>query len=99
MSNILVTGGSGFIGSNLVKGLLKSGHKVRVFDNNFRGKMENLESFKEQIDFIEGDIRNIDQIKLSLEGIDTVYHLAYINGTQYFYVNPKLVLEVGLKGT
>ena len=98
MTNVLVTGGTGFIGSNLVLELVKRGYNVRVFDNNFRGKLDNLESVKEKVEFVEGDIRNLNDVKRAVSGMEVVYHLAFINGTEYFYKLPELVLEVGVKG-
>lgn len=98
MKRYLVTGGSGFIGSALVKSLLKSGHSVRVFDNNSRGNLRRLESVINEIEFIEGDIRNFTEFEGACEGIDSICHLAYVNGTKFFYENPDLVLDVGVKG-
>ncbi len=94
----LVTGGSGFIGSALVKKLLDEGHSVRVFDNNSRGNLRRLEDIINEIEFVEGDIRDLDQVNKACKGIDSVCHLAFINGTKYFYELPELVLEVGVKG-
>ena len=98
MTKILVTGGTGFIGSNLVRILLEQGHFVRVFDNNFRGKIQNLPENNPNIEFCEGDIRNFSDVKNAVFGIHTIYHLAFINGTRNFYEKPDLVLDVGLKG-
>ena len=94
----LVTGGSGFIGSALVKKLLDEGNSVRVFDNNSRGNLRRLEAFIDQIEFIEGDIRDLEQVNKACKGVDSVCHLAFINGTKFFYEVPELVLEVGVKG-
>jgi len=96
--NYLVTGGSGFIGSALVIQLLSEGHSVRVFDNNSRGNLRRLESVINDIEFIEGDIRDPDQVMSACKGIDSVCHLAFVNGTRFFYEKPELVLEVGVKG-
>ena len=98
MKKYLVTGGSGFIGSALVKGLLKQGNYVRVFDNNSRGNLRRLDDVIDNIDFVKGDIRNISDCEKACEGIDSVCHLAFVNGTEYFYEKPELVLEVGVKG-
>jgi nucleoside-diphosphate-sugar epimerase len=98
MTRVLVTGGSGFIGSNLVTALVRRGYDVRVFDNNFRGKEGNLRSVWDQIEFIKGDIRDPVQVSNATKGVDVVYHLAFINGTEFFYKYPELVLEVGIKG-
>ena len=94
----LVTGGSGFIGSALVRKILDEGHSVRVFDNNSRGNLRRLNDILDKIEFIEGDIRDLDQVNKACNGIDSVCHLAFVNGTRFFYELPELVLEVGVKG-
>jgi len=98
LDKVLITGGSGFIGSYLTKTLVSLGFHVKVFDNNFRGNFKKLYKFKNNIDLINGDIRNIKEINKALKNIDTVFHLASINGTDLFYKKPNLVLEVGVKG-
>ena len=100
MTNFLVTGGTGFLGSYLVKSLIKNNNRVTVFDNNFRGKLANIENIEniENLKFIEGDIRNLKDISKAIDNIDVIYHLAFINGTKTFYENPVLVLDVGIKG-
>jgi nucleoside-diphosphate-sugar epimerase len=98
MKRILVTGGSGFIGSGLVKRLVQDGYPVRVFDNNSRGSKTKLGTFLKEIDFVEGDIRNFDEVDKACKGVDILFHLAFINGTKYFYEIPEKVLEVGVKG-
>jgi nucleoside-diphosphate-sugar epimerase len=95
----LVTGGTGFIGSNITKMLLKQGHKVYIFDNNFRGKLSRIEKFKNKnLRFFKGDIRNYQQLYKAFKNVDAVIHLAYINGTKFFYTQPTLVLDVAIKG-
>lgn len=95
---ILVTGGSGFIGSAIVKALVKKGNKVRVLDNESRGNSKRLDDIKGDFEMIVGDIRDPKVVERSCENIDLVIHLAYINGTEFFYTKPELVLEVGVKG-
>ena len=99
MANILVTGGAGFIGSHLIRKLIKDGNEVRVFDNCWRFGKRNLDDILNKIDFIEADIRDFNKVKEAMQDIDTVYHLATILGTSYFYTRPCLVLDVGLVGT
>jgi nucleoside-diphosphate-sugar epimerase len=98
MKKYLVTGGTGFIGSALVKRLVKEGNFVRVLDNNIRGSIEKLGDTYDSIEFIQGDIRDTETVRKACEGMDSVAHLAYINGTEYFYKMPELVLDVGVRG-
>ena len=95
---ILVTGGSGFIGSALVKALVKDGHAVRVLDDNSRGAPRRLAEVQKDIEFIAGDIRDAGAVQAAARGIDEVHHLAFVNGTEFFYSAPELVLDVGVKG-
>lgn len=96
--NYLVTGGTGFIGAGICKMLLKLGHKVTILDNNSRGKISRLFKIKKKIKFIKGDIRDKKKVFNSLKNIDAVIHLAYINGTKFFYEEPDLILDVAVKG-
>lgn len=95
---ILVTGGTGFIGSALVKALVNDGNRVRVLDNQSRGSTARLISIKGQFEIVVGDIRNPNIVEKACRGMDSVVHLAYINGTEFFYTKPELVLEVAVKG-
>jgi nucleoside-diphosphate-sugar epimerase len=95
---ILVTGGSGFIGAALVAALVKAGHRVRVLDDNSRGSPRRLTQIEKEIEFIVGDIRNAAAVERAAAGIDEVHHLAFINGTEFFYTQPELVLDVGVRG-
>jgi nucleoside-diphosphate-sugar epimerase len=98
MARILVTGGSGFIGSALVKALLKDGNAVRVLDDNSRGALRRLADVQKAIEFVAGDIRDAATVHAAVHGVDEVHHLAFVNGTEFFYSAPELVLDVGVKG-
>ena len=97
-AKILVTGGSGFIGSALVKALLRAGNSVRVFDDNSRGHPRRLADVKNDIEFVAGDIRDAAAVTNAAKGVDEVHHLAFVNGTEFFYTQPDLVLDVGVRG-
>jgi len=95
----LITGGTGFIGSSIVNMLLKQGHKVVVFDNNSRGKISRIFLKNKNLIFIKGDIRKLSNIKKAFKiKIDVIIHLAYINGTKYFYSKPEQILDIATKG-
>ena len=94
----LVTGGTGFIGAGLVKGLLAAGAHVRSLDNNSRGSEEKLGSAAKDVELVTGDIRDPAAVAAAVKGVDSVCHLAYINGTEFFYTKPELILEVAVKG-
>jgi UDP-glucose 4-epimerase len=76
MVRCLVTGGAGFIGSHIVRGLLEAGHKVRVLDNLETGKRANLDEVLDRIDLIEGDICDPITAKEALSGVERVFHQA-----------------------
>jgi nucleoside-diphosphate-sugar epimerase len=96
--HILVTGGSGFIGSALVQALVKDGNKVRVLDDNSRGAARRLAAVERDIEFVAGDVRDASAVLRAARGVDELHHLAYVNGTEHFYKSPELVLDVGVKG-
>lgn len=94
----LVTGGSGFIGSAIVKRLVKAGNEVRVLDNDLRGASERLKEAAHKIELVQADVRNAEAVQKACKGVDSVIHLAYLQGTQFFYTKPELVLDIGVKG-
>lgn len=75
---VLVTGGAGFIGSNIVKFLLEKGVRVRVIDNLMTGNKNNLKEFEsnDNLEFVYGDITNLEQLRKACEGIDVITHQA-----------------------
>ncbi len=98
MARVCVTGGTGFIGSALVRELTARGREVTVFDSNYRGTSENIGAVRELVRFVEGDVRSIDDVREAVQGCSEVFHLAFINGTENFYRHPGLVLDVGIRG-
>jgi nucleoside-diphosphate-sugar epimerase len=96
--NYLITGGLGFIGSAITNRLLEKGFNVTVFDDLSRGKKKRIFNKNKKINIINGDIRNLHKLKKSLKNIDAVIHLAYVNGTKYFYTRPTEILEIAVKG-
>jgi len=96
---ILVTGGCGFLGSNLVRALHRQGHAVRVLDDLSRGHSHRLSDLEGSVEILQGDIRDASTVRRAAQGIHTLFHLAAVNGTRNFYEKPATVLEVGVKGT
>ncbi len=94
----LVTGGCGFIGAALVQRLVRAGHRVRVLDNQSRGSARRLNTVADDIEFIQADVRDRDAVSRAMMGAESVCHLAFVNGTRFFYEQPELVLDVGVKG-
>jgi len=86
LGKVLVTGGTGFIGSYLVKRLVNEGNRVRVFDNNLRGNVRKLGSYLNEVEYVEGDVVNFNQVRRACKGIETLFHLASVNGTENFIV-------------
>lgn len=94
----LVTGGTGFIGSALVRRLLNDDYTVRVLDDNSRGALRRLTDIAGAFEFIEADVRDFSAVTGAAEGMDGIIHLSAVNGTEFFYTNPELVLDVGVRG-
>ena len=99
-SKILITGGAGFIGSNLSETLIRLGHQVVCFDNFSTGKIENIKSLLSNPNFklIKGDIRNLDQCKLAVQGIDYVLHEAALGSVPRSINDPITTNEVNITG-
>ena len=99
-SRILVTGGAGFIGSNLVEVLLSQCNEVVVLDNFATGKRENLAPFAENPHFtlIEGDIRNMATCRQAVDGIDYVLHEAALGSVPRSIKDPMTSTEVNISG-
>lgn len=100
-TKFLVTGGAGFIGSNICEALLKKGHFVRCLDNFSTGKRENIEAFIDNKNFelVEGDIRDLDTCMSACEGIDFVSHQAAWGSVPRSIEMPLLYEEINIRGT
>ena len=95
---ILVTGGTGFIGAAAVRRLVASGHDVVALDNNWRGSERRLGDVLAKVRLVTGDVRDKATVAAAAEGCDALFHLAFVNGTRYFYEIPDVVLDIGVKG-
>lgn len=101
MSSVLVTGVSGFIGSNLAEELLADGHFVRGIDNFETGRLENIKELKKHADFelVEGDIRNKKTANSIMDGIDFLFHQAAVPSVPRSIEDPILTTEGNCVGT
>ena len=99
-STFLITGGAGFIGSNLAEAILEMGYRVRVLDNFSTGKRENIERFKDNPNFllIEGDIRDIEICEKAIEDVDYVLHQAAWGSVPRSIEMPLIYEEINIKG-
>lgn len=98
-SKVLVTGGAGFIGSNLTEELIKRGAKVTILDNLVTGFRENLEEIKGDFDFIEGDINDDDKLKKAIENVEIVFHQAALPSVPRSVENPVETHQACVNGT
>jgi UDP-N-acetylglucosamine 4-epimerase len=98
MATYLVTGGAGFIGSNIVRELLDRGEIVRVLDNFATGRRENLEEVADRIDLHEADIRDLEAIRPAFEGVDFVLHQAALGSVPRSLEDPVTTSAVNIDG-
>jgi len=95
----LVTGGAGFIGSNLVDALLAKGKRVRVLDNFSTGRRENLAHVSGDIELIEGDLRSYERVNTAVAGCDVVLHLGALPSVPRSVQDPLTTNAVNITGT
>ena len=97
MARVLVTGGAGFIGSNLVRGLLERGDDVRVLDNFSTGNRANLEGL--DIEIVEGELRSYERVHNAVRGTEVVYHLGALGSVPRSVQDPLTSSAVNVEGT
>ena len=95
----LVTGGAGFIGSNIVRALLDRGHPVRIIDNLSTGRRENLSDVIQDVEVVEADIRDIDAVGRAMRGVGSVLHQAAIPSVARSLADPLRTHEANVTGT
>ncbi len=95
----LVTGGAGFIGSNLVRRLAGQGDRIRVLDNLSSGHLENLAGLEKQVEFVQGDLRDADAVRASMAGVANVFHIGALASVQASVDDPATTHEVNVTGT
>src|SRR5437870_8649394 len=97
MPRVLVTGGAGFIGSNLVRALLERGDEVRVLDNFSTGNRANLEEL--DVEIVEGELRSYERVHNAVRGTDVVYHLGALGSVPRSVQDPLTSSAVNVEGT
>ena len=98
-SKILVTGGAGFIGSNLTDELIKQGAKVVILDNLITGFRQNLEEINGDFDFVEGDINDDAKLKQAIKGVEIIFHQAALPSVPRSVENPNETHQACVNGT
>ena len=99
MKKFLIIGGAGFIGSHLSKALVEKNFSVTIFDDLNTGKISNIEHIKEKINFIKGDIRDIETLRKISRDKDGIFHLAARASVQESFEKPEEYYDVNVKGT
>jgi len=95
----LVTGGAGFIGSNISEELVKRGEKVRILDNFSTGRRENIVRFKDGIELVEGDLRDLETVKRAMIGVDFILHQGALPSVERSIKDPLTTTKVNILGT
>jgi len=96
---ILITGGAGFIGSNIARACLKKGYQVRIIDNLSTGKLENIKDIRKKVKFVKADINNSQALAKIMKGVDVVFHEAALASVIRSFIEPLKVNEYNITGT
>jgi UDP-glucose 4-epimerase len=96
---VLVTGGGGFIGSNLVRGLLAHGDEVRVLDNFATGSRTNLDEVADDVEVVEGELRSYERVHKAVRGVEVVFHLGALGSVPRSVQDPLTTSAVNVEGT
>jgi UDP-glucose 4-epimerase len=96
---VLVTGGGGFIGSNLVRRLLEAGHDVRVLDNFSTGNRRNLVDVADEIEVVEGELRSYERVHNATRGVEVVFHQGALPSVPRSVQDPLTTGAVNVEGT
>ena len=96
---VLVTGGAGFIGSNLVRALLARGDDVRVLDNFSTGSRRNLAGLEQDVEVVEGELRSYERVHNAVRGTEIVYHLGALGSVPRSVQDPLTSSAVNVEGT
>jgi UDP-glucose 4-epimerase len=96
---VLVTGGGGFIGSNLVRGLLERGDTVRVLDNFSTGNRRNLEGLEDDVEVVEGELRSYERVHNAVRGVEVVFHQGALPSVPRSVQDPLTTSAVTVEGT
>lgn len=99
MAHYLVTGGAGFIGSNIIEELLRRKQQVVVLDNFSTGKKENIAPFRAKVKIIAGDVRDFKTVRRAVKGVDYVLHQAALSSVERSVADPATSNEVNVNGT
>jgi len=99
MKNFLITGGAGFVGSHLAEKLIGRGDSITIVDDLNTGKTDNLEKIEEKINFVKGDIRNLELLKEISKNKDGIFHQVARASVQESFLKPEVYRDVNVKGT
>ena len=102
MTKLLITGGTGFLGSHLAEKAVQKGFKVVVFDRynpNYNLGQLSKSKFSKEIEFIFGDVRDYDSVAKAVSKVDYVFHLAALVGIPYSYYSPLAYIKTNIEGT